>query len=133
MLGFIRILSDTGYFNFIISMHKDEGAEILKLKHFASRTHTVMKLEKLTRYEILNYIHAQLFRNALGEYVENFTVKEVKQIDSYAGGNFRQMKQIIKHIFSILDYANLNSKIGYNKPNRCVITMSAIDLGIIDA
>jgi replication-associated recombination protein RarA len=133
VLEFIRILSDTGYFNFIISMHKDEGQEILGLQHFASRTHIVMTLEKLSLKEILNYIQAQLFKNSLGEYVEEFSVKEVKQINVYADGNFRQMKQMLKHIFSIMDYAQRNSKIGYTKPNRCVITMAAIDLGIINA
>ena len=133
VLEFIRILSDTGYFNFIISMHKDEGQEILNLQHFASRTHVAMTLEKLTLNEILNYIHAQLFRNSMGDYVEYFSTKEVKQINFYSDGNFRQIKQILKHVFSIMNYANENSKIGYDKPNRCVITMSAIDLGIIDA
>jgi len=133
VLEFIRILSDTGYFNFIISMHKDEGLDILSLQHFSSRTHIAMNLEKLTINEILNYIHAQLFRNALGNFVEYFSLKEVKQINLYSNGNFRQMKQILKHIFSIMNYANENSKIGYDKVNKCVITMSAIDLGIIDA
>ncbi|MEO1954229.1 MAG: ATP-binding protein [Campylobacterales bacterium] len=133
VLEFIRILSDTGYFYFIISMHKDEGHEILNLQHFASRTHLVLTLEKLTMNETLNYIQGQLFRSSLGEYVEYFSMKEVRQIDVFADGNFRQMKQMLKHIFSIMDYASVNSKIGYTTPNRCVITMAAIDLGIIDA
>jgi len=133
VLEYIRILSDTGYFNFIISMHKDEGLEILNLQHFSSRTHLAMNLEKLTLNEVLNYIHAQLFRNSMGNFVEYFTLKEIKQINLYADGNFRQMKQILKHIFSIMNYANENSKIGFDRVNKCVITMSAIDLGIIDA
>jgi len=132
VLEFIRILSDTGYFNFIISMHKEEGLEILNLQHFASRTHIVINLEKLTMNEILNYTHAQLFKNSLGEYAEYFNLKEIKQINQYAEGNFRQMKQMLKHIFSIMHYASENSKLGYSTPNRCVITMAAIDLGIID-
>jgi len=133
VLEFIRILSDTGHFNFIISMHKDEGLEVLNMQHFASRTHLTITLEKLSMNETLNYIHAQLFRNSMGEFVEYFTLKEVKQINLYSNGNFRQMKQILKHIFSIMDYANENGKIGYTTPTKCVITMSAIDLGIIDA
>jgi len=133
VLEFIRILSDTGYFNFIVSMHKEEGLEILNLQHFASRTHLVLNLEKLTLNEILNYIHGQLFKSSMGEYAEYFNLKEVKQIDNYAEGNFRQMKQMLKHIFSIMDYADNNAKIGYTTPTKCVITMAAIDLGIIDA
>jgi len=133
VLEYIRILSDTGYFNFIISMHKEEGLEILNLQHFASRTHLEMTLEKLSINEITNYIHAQLFRNSLGNFVEYFTLKEIKQINAYSNGNFRQIKQMLKHIFSIMNYASENSKIGYDTVNRCVITMAAIDLGIIDA
>ncbi|MEA1955105.1 MAG: ATP-binding protein [Campylobacterota bacterium] len=132
ILEFIRILSDTGHFKFIISMHKEEGLEVLNMQHFSSRTHLPIFLEKLDKNEILNYIHAQLFRSGMGELAEQFTLKQVNLIEKYSDGNFRIMKQILKHIFSIMDFAKENGRNNYTTPTKYVITMAAIDLGIID-
>ena len=131
VLEYIRILSDTGHFNFIISMHKDEGEEILSQQHFASRTHIALSLEELETNEMLKYVQSHLFKNAMGEFIELFTMKHMKQIQSYSKGNFRMLKQMVKHIFLILDYARNNKYKKYCEPNKCVITMAAIDLGIV--
>lgn len=132
VLEYIRILSDTGHFTFIISMHKEEGTEILGKNHFASRTHIVLSLEVLETNEILRYIQAQLLKNSMGEFLELFSIRQTKQIEKYSKGNFRLLKQMIKHIFLIMDYAQNNQHKKYTQPNRCVITMAAIDLGIIN-
>ena len=133
VLEFIRILSDTGHFNFLLSMHKKEGEEILKKSHFASRTHTVIELTMLTRSEIKKYIESELLRNGLGNVSEIFNQNSVKLIQKISNGNFRIVKQLLKHTFSIMDYAKINGHNNYAKPNECVITMAAIDLGMIDA
>ncbi len=129
---FIRILSDTGHFKFLISMHKDEGEEILAKKHFSSRPHIAAELDKLGSKEMLKYIHAQLFRHGMGDLTDLFQLREVKQIQKFSNGNFRTLKQMLKHTFSIMEYAKTNGYKGYVTPTKCVITMSAIDLGILD-
>lgn len=133
VLEYIRILSDTGYFNFLISMHSQEGREILKKKHFASREHIVMVLERLDVKDTLKYVHGQLFRNSMGEFAQMFKQKQINQIYNLSKGNFRVLKQLLKHTFSIMDYARNHGHKSYTTPTKCVITMSAIDLEIIDA
>lgn len=132
VLEFIRILSDTSYFTFVLSMHKQEGEEILKKQHFLSRNHRVITLEKLSDYEISKYIASKLLKNNLGELGELFQKKQIKYIQKFSQGNFRNTKQILKHTFSIMDYALSNNHKKYITPTKYVITMSAIDLGLLD-
>ncbi|RUM61934.1 MAG: hypothetical protein DSZ03_07640, partial [Sulfurimonas sp.] len=65
ILEFIRLLSDTGSFNFLLSMHHDEGMRIVKKRHFASRNHRVITLGILQSHEIQKYIEAQLLAHSL--------------------------------------------------------------------
>ena len=133
ILEFIRILSDSNQFNFLLSMHKDEGEAILKKSHFASRNHSVVTLNILTKNEINKYIESQLLRHGHGNISEIFKSKEIKLLQTLSKGNFRVLKQILTHTFSIMDYAKKNGHKKYITPNNCVITMAGIDLGIINA
>lgn len=133
ILEFIRILSDSNQFNFLLSMHKDEGETILKKSHFSSRNHTVVTLNLLAKNEINKYIESQLLRHGLGNISQIFKSKEIKLLQTLSKGNFRVLKQILKHTFSIMDYAKSHGHTNYITPNSCVITMAGIDLGIIDA
>jgi hypothetical protein len=81
---------------------------------------------------MLKYIQAQLFRHSLGELANLFSMKQVKQLQKYSKGNFRMLKQLVKHIFLIMDSAKDNGLVKYTKPTKHVITMSAIDLGFLD-
>ena len=133
ILEFIRILSDSNQFNFLLSMHKEEGEAILSKSHFASRSHSVVTLNILTKNEINKYIESQLLRSGLGNISQIFKSKSIKLLQTLSKGNFRVLKQMLKHTFSIMDYARSNGHKKYTTPNSCVITMAAIDLGIIDA
>ena len=133
VLEFIRTLSDSNHFNFLLSMHKTDGEKILKKPHFLSRTHHVVKLGILEKREIAQYIKSQLSSNNFNEFTDLFNKKHIKYIEKLSEGNFRIIKQILKHTFLIMEYAKAHGHIKYSSPNNCVITMSAIDLGIIDA
>ncbi len=133
VLEYIRILADTRVFRFVLSMHRHEGEAILKKPHFASRDHRVVMLGLLEPSEIKNYLESQLLRHELGTLAELFHNKELQMIATHASGNFRMVKQMLKRIFSLMDYAKKNAQNEYVTPNRCVVTMAAIDLGCIDA
>ncbi len=133
VLEFIRTLSDTGHFNFLLSMHKEDGEEILKRSHFLSRNHRVVILGILKMNEIQKYINSQLIKHSLGEISSQFKNKQIKLLLKLSNGNFRIIKQLLKHTFLIADYARTNGHSKYDTPNNCVITMAGIDLGIIDA
>ncbi len=128
----IRVLSDTGYFNFLISMHKDEGEVLLKKQHFFTRNHFVIILETLKKNEVGIYINNQLLMHGLGAIGDLFKRKQINLIMKLSKGNFRLIKQILKHAFLIMDYAKDNNHKRYTTPTTCVITMAAIDLGIIN-
>ncbi len=133
VLEFIRLLTDTGHCNFLLSMHQDEGMKLVKQRHFASRNHRVVTLGVLQNNEIQQYIEAQLLTHALGGFSELFQKKQVKTLKEFSQGNFRVVKQLLKHTFSIMDYAKTHGHNRYTTPTSCVITMAAIDLGMIDA
>ena len=132
VLEFIRILSDTKHFTFLLSMHKNEGESIVHKSHFSSRNHVVVLLNILTKNEINKYIESQLLRSGLGNISQIFKKKQIKELQALSKGNFRVVKQLIKHSFSIMDYAKTHGHKKYSIPSLCVITMAGIDLGIID-
>jgi type II secretory pathway predicted ATPase ExeA len=133
VLEFIRILSDTTHFNFLLSMHREEGEVIIKKPHFASRNHRVITLGVLQPAEIQRYIEAQLLSHELGNLGELFKKTQIKTVETFSKGNFRVVKQLLKHTFSIMDYAKNNGHNSYTTPTKCVLTMAAIDLGMIHA
>jgi len=133
VLEFIRTLSDLNIFTFLLSMHKKDGEEVLKKSHFASRDHKRVVMDVLTKNEIRVYIEKQLLKHSLSELSELFGVKQIKLYQKFSQGNFRVLKQLLKHTFLIMSYAKENALIKYTTPSSCVITMAAIDLGIIDA
>jgi len=133
VLEFIRTLSDLNIFTFLLSMHKTDGEEVLKKSHFASRDHKTIIIGVLTKNEIKVFIQKQLQRHMLSEYDELFKEKQIKLYQKFSKGNFRVLKQLLKHTFLIMSYAKENALTKYTTPSPCVITMAAIDLGIIDA
>ena len=48
-------------------------------------------------------------------------------------GNFRDLKKLLYNTFLILDYATKNSKTKHQKISKCVLTMAAIEGGLIRA
>ena len=131
-LEFIRILSDTKIFQFIISMHKEEGRAILKKKHFETRVKKVIELPTLKRFEIERYIHTTLMNYGYADIALLFDKKLIKLIEKYTNGNFRSLKNLLYSLFTLLDFAKENVLQNYTKPNSCLITMSALDIGLID-
>jgi len=133
VLEYIRILSDTGAFYFVLSMHKQEGEDIVKKPHFSSRDHRVVIMGLLESSELKHFLESQLLRHGLGNLAELFKPKELASLNEYSAGNFRMLKQMLKRVFSLMDYAKINALKEYTIPNKCIVTMAAIDLGCIDA
>lgn len=132
VLEFIRILADSGAFSFLIAMHEEEGRDIVTKQHFATRDIYSVTLGLLQREEILRYIQFELVEAQLTEIAEYFTTKEAKVLAKLSNGNFRLLKQLLKHTFLIMDYAQKEGHKRYIKPTKCVLTMAALDIGAID-
>ena len=130
-LELIRILSDTKVFQFVLSMHKEEGEEILQKKHFKSRTKLVVAYGNLHSEEVYRYIQSTLLRASLGEVANMFNKKTAKKITKYCNGNFRTIKKFLYSLFELLDYAKTNGLKKHSKINSCLLHMSALDIGVV--
>lgn len=128
---FIRILSDTKVFQFVLAMHKEEGRIILEKKHFKSRTKVVIEYGGLEANEVLRYIQSLLIAYAHGEIATLFTQKHARKITAYTEGNFRTIKKFLYVLMKLLAYAKKNGLQKYQAVNACLLTMAALDLGLI--
>jgi len=130
---FLRTLSDTKAFQIVLTMHKDEGEEILNKKHFKSRKKHIVILNEVKATEIAKYISNVLLKNSCGEHLELFDKKSFNFIQKHTRGNMRAIKRMLQTLFELLDYKKENGLLQEIKLDRCLLTMAAIDVGLIDA
>ncbi len=131
-LELIRILSDTKVFQFVLSMHKEEGRKILDKKHFKSRTKVVIEYGGLHYSEVYRYINSTLLYENHGEIAQMFSFRDGKKITSYSDGNFRTIKKYLYSLLELLGYAKKNGLKKYSKINSCLLQMAALNIGAID-
>jgi len=127
LIEYIRTLTDTKEYNFLLSMHTKEAKEILEKEHFKSRTIDVIELTPITKAEMVQYINSKLLRNNAHHIFSN---REFNKIYNYTHGNFRYIKKFVKTLFELLEFAHKNNLSKYKKVNSCLITMTAIKLGL---
>ena len=131
-LELIRILSDTKLFKFVLSMHYKERRKILKSDYFKSRFHADINLKPLQTSEVSRYIQSKLLNNSLGEISSMFEERHFEMIANFTQRNFRMLKRYMSTLFELLSYAHDNNLKEYQKINKKLLTMAAIDLGLID-
>jgi len=131
MKEFVRILSDTKAFWFIIAMHRSEGEAILRAPHFKSRPHTIIELFSLTPAECRHYLHRELMRIGFSEIIDEIHPKLISKAHEISGGNFRNFKKIFFHLFHLLHYTNAHNKTNYLRPSPCTMTMAAMSAELI--
>jgi len=127
LIEYIRMLSDTKKYNFILSMHLKEAKEILNKEHFKSRSIDVVELQPISKNEMIQYINVKLLENNANHL---FTKKEFNKIYKYTKGNFRYIKKFVKTLFELLEFATTNKIQKHLKINNCLITMTALKLGL---
>jgi DNA transposition AAA+ family ATPase len=130
-IEFIRILSDSRLFWIVCAMHEEEGREILAKSHFKSRPHKVVQLGRLSFQESDMFINTQLIF-AQDKSVLDFHQRHAKKIYKLSNGNFRYLKKLMHTEFSLLHEAlEMNMK-KFQEPSKALLTMSAIEIGLID-
>jgi len=129
---FIRILSDTKLFQFVLAMHKEEGLALLEKKQFKTRSKLVIEYGNLEENEILRYIQTLFIGHTHGEIALMFSKNEARVIARYAKGNFRMIKKFLYTLMKLLDYAQKKGLSKYRKLGSCLLTMAALDIGLID-
>lgn len=128
----IRILSDTKVFQFVLSMHKEEGQTILEKKHFKSRTKVVITYGDLSKDEIFRYIQSTLMENSHGDIAGLFEKMHTDKIYQYTSGNFRTVKKFVFALLQLLDYAKNNGLKNYQAINKRLLLMAALEIGAVN-
>jgi len=131
-IEFIRVLSDTKIFQFVLSMHQKEGKIILEKDHFKSRTKVVIDYKSLHFSEVNRYIQSTLLITNNSEISFMFTQKHAKKITKYCYGNFRTIKKFVYVLLSLLEYAKDNRLRKYDNINSCLLKMSALEIGVLN-
>ena len=127
MIELIRILADSKAFWFLLAMHRHESSKILQEPQFRSRPHRVLEFEALELKEVREYISKELIAAGESTLEEAFDKRMAKRLYKLSRGNFRDLKKLLNRIFLIMEQARALGKRGYEEPNRCIVTMAAID------
>ena len=131
MIELIRILADSKAFWFLLAMHRHESETILQEPQFVSRPHKVLELGGITQNELLDFLTKELKLLGEDELANDFRNRVVKEIYSLTQGNFRESKKILNRMFLLMEEAQQKGKTKYTRPNSCLVTMAAIDGGLI--
>jgi len=133
MIEIIRILADSKAFWFILAMHKHESKKILKEPQFASRPHKVLELQNISLEESKEYIFTELESKNATMLASEITKKHIKTLYKLSKGNMRLLKKLLYTSFLLIDYAQKNGREKQKVFNNCIVTMAAIEAGVIDA
>ncbi len=135
LLEYLRLLSDTQRFRFVLALHTDKQSEKLQQKHFATRTYKTLHLTPPNWQELQIYIQKKLLHASLNDIAKAIDAKRAKKIHHFTKGNLRQTDKFLATLFDILDffYTHYPSKINTQKIPVKYIEMSAIHLGLLHA
>ncbi len=135
LLEYIRLLSDTQKFRFVLVLHTDKESTKLQQKHFSTRTYKTLHLVPPKWQELQIYIQKKLLHASLNEIARAINAKRAKLIHDLTKGNLRQTDKLLSTLFDILDfyYHRYPSKINTQKIPIKYIEMSAIYLGLLHA
>jgi predicted AAA+ superfamily ATPase len=129
LLEYIRTLSDTKCFNFLLSTHLDDGKKILSKQHFKSREIDIIELDPISKEEMIRFVNKKLLTFNEDNLV---TKSDFDDIYKFTNGNFRYIKRFMKKSFELLQFAKENKIEKYTKIDKCIVTMAGLDLGLID-
>jgi 23S rRNA U2552 (ribose-2'-O)-methylase RlmE/FtsJ len=126
-LEYVRVITDNYEIEIMLSMHLKEGKKVLQKEHFKSRNIDIIELNMLTKKEMIQFINVELIKHNTNHI---FTNKEFDIVYNYTNGNFRYIKKFIRTLFELLEFAHTKNLTKYQKPNRCLLTMTALELGL---
>jgi len=130
MIETIRILADSKAFWFVLAMHKHESQKLLNEPQFTSRPHKVLEMGKLSFDEAKGFVHNNLKRGDF-EYIWPTVEKNFKIFYKLSRGNFRDLKKLLHTTFLLINFALQSGKKKFSSLDKRVITMAAIENGLI--
>ena len=130
----IRLMADTRIFKFLFTIHKTENEDILAKDYFQTRIWESIELSSADVNEIIIYLQRKLSQKNYDKYLK-FEKKDYECAYSFCGGNLRTLNKIMYKFYEICEYYEQYqpSKLSGDKANIMILTMAALDAGLIDA
>lgn len=130
----IRLMADTRMFKFLFTIHKTENEDILAKDYFQTRIWESIELSSADVNEIIIYLQRKLSQKNYDKYLK-FDKKDYECAYSFCGGNLRTLNKIMYKFYEICEYYEQYqpSKLSGDKANTMILTMAALDAGLIDA
>ena len=130
----IRLMADTRMFKFLFTIHKTENEDILAKDYFQTRIWESIELSSADVNEIIIYLQRKLSQKNYDKYLK-FDKKDYECAYSFCGGNLRTLNKIMYKFYEICEYYEhyQPSKLSGDKANTMILTMAALDAGLIDA
>jgi len=130
----IRLMADTRMFKFLFTIHKTENEDILAKDYFQTRIWESIELSSADVNEIIIYLQRKLSQKNYDKYLK-FEKKDYECAYSFCGGNLRTLNKIMYKFYEICEYYEQYqpSKLSGDKANIMILTMAALDAGLIDA
>ena len=130
----IRLMADTRMFKFLFTIHKTENEDILAKDYFQTRIWESIELSSADVNEIIIYLQRKLSQKNYDKYLK-FEKRDYECAYSFCGGNLRTLNKIMYKFYEICEYYEQHqpSKLSGDKVNIMILTMAALDAGLIDA
>lgn len=130
----IRLMADTRMFKFLFTIHKTENEDILAKDYFQTRIWESIELSSADVNEIIIYLQRKLSQKNYDKYLK-FDKKDYECAYSFCDGNLRTLNKIMYKFYEICEYYEQYqpSKLSGDKANIMILTMAALDAGLIDA
>ena len=130
----IRLMADTRMFKFLFTIHKTENEDILAKDYFQTRIWESIELSSADVNEIIIYLQRKLSQKKYDKYLK-FEKKDYECAYSFCCGNLRTLNKIMYKFYEICEYYEQYqpSKLCGDKANTMILTMAALDAGLIDA
>ena len=130
----IRLMADTRMFKFLFTIHKTENEDILAKDYFQTRIWESIELSSADVNEIIIYLQRKLSQKNYDKYLK-FDKKDYECAYSFCGGNLRTLNKIMYKFYEICEYYEQYqpSKLNTDKANIMILTMAALDAGLINA
>lgn len=133
-MEYIRLLSDTKIFKFVVALHKIDEEHLIAKAHFQSRIWESIELNPLTPEELRFFVERKLLSKEQNQLLSMFSNKNYKLIHQFTNGNIRET---MKFIYKLLDFYEFiekerPSELNYKEFRQKHIEMVAIEGGYIN-
>ncbi len=132
-MEYIRLLSDTKIFKFVIALHKIDEEHLIAKAHFQSRIWESIELNPLTVDELQFFVERKLLSRDLHQPLAMFSKKSYKLIHSFTNGNIRESMKFMYKLFDFYEFLEKEkpSEIDYREFKSKHIEMIAIEGGYL--